>query len=434
MQLLIHIDDKSPDWSWSAAEIAEAVNLRDLGTGTGSVRSTAAAAAVQPSKPSVSAPGAVGRAEEAAARAVPRIAVAAGGAGKRKREQAPLVTVADTGLPELGKKRPAVARTQRSHHMPGKTPDSPAVKWTPAPAVPPHALDTLAPVTAPQPKNTGTPTPTDTSHVPSCAPKATGSAGIPPPVGGATGTVTAMELDALDQAEADAESDAGGTPAARGSAAAVASKADFMARFKPVPAVANAVANAVAARSSAAASTRGVVLNRTPSPDVWDIGEGRLGVGNATDVKTARGTAVLTLDAALALFGHKDFKSEQQRQAVAAVRAGRDALVFLPTGGGKSLCYQLPAVMLEGVTLVVSPLLALIEDQINHLRARNIRCEALNSATGAKEGSRIFGDLNMKRPMTKLLYLTPEKIATANGRRLLKQLHQRKMLVFHTWS
>ena len=62
------------------------------------------------------------------------------------------------------------------------------------------------------------------------------------------------------------------------------------------------------------------------------------------------------------------------------------------------------------VTLVVSPLLALIEDQINHLRARSIRCEALNSATGVKEGARIFKDLNMKRPMTKLLYLTPEKV------------------------
>lgn len=168
---------------------------------------------------------------------------------------------------------------------------------------------------------------------------------------------------------------------------------------------------------------------------------------------TCRTTAPnMSVKAALALFGHAEFKSKEQEQAVAAVRQGRDVVVFLPTGGGKSLCYQLPAITYEGVTIVVSPLIALIQDQIGHLRALKIPCEvgakrdlgsmliflqhliawsipqAFNSSTTARDRARITTDLNKKCPVTKLLYLTPEKIATSSGKHLLESLAKKSML------
>ena len=75
------------------------------------------------------------------------------------------------------------------------------------------------------------------------------------------------------------------------------------------------------------------------------------------------------------VFGIHSYRSKQL-PAMNASMAGRDVILLLPTGGGKSLCYQLPALLGQGVTLVVSPLLSLINDQVLQLRERNVQCEA----------------------------------------------------------
>src|SRR5690349_18829222 len=83
-------------------------------------------------------------------------------------------------------------------------------------------------------------------------------------------------------------------------------------------------------------------------------------------------------------FGHDDFRPGQREVIEALIARGR-ALAVFPTGGGKSICYQLPALALEGVTLVVSPLIALMKDQIDFLRGRGVRAARLDSSLPPEE-------------------------------------------------
>src|SRR5678816_2073277 len=95
-------------------------------------------------------------------------------------------------------------------------------------------------------------------------------------------------------------------------------------------------------------------------------------------------------DAALAqlrhVFGFDSFRGEQAR-IVSHVADGGDALVLMPTGGGKSLCYQLPALLREGTAIVVSPLIALMQDQVEALRQLGVRAAFLNSSLNASESA-----------------------------------------------
>ena len=87
-----------------------------------------------------------------------------------------------------------------------------------------------------------------------------------------------------------------------------------------------------------------------------------------------------------------------------------DVFVSMPTGAGKSLCYQLPAAFHAGVSFVVSPLLALIDDQVHKLKELGIATETLNSRLTAKDRLRIVKDLESAEPKTKLCYITPEQV------------------------
>ena len=113
------------------------------------------------------------------------------------------------------------------------------------------------------------------------------------------------------------------------------------------------------------------------------------------------------LDSLKAVFGYDSFRP-LQGEIMEASLAGRDVLAILPTGGGKSLCYQLPALHREGLTLVVSPLIALMKDQVDQLQAAGVAATFLNSSVrGAEARSRMEG---LARGHYKLLYLAPERL------------------------
>ena len=90
-----------------------------------------------------------------------------------------------------------------------------------------------------------------------------------------------------------------------------------------------------------------------------------------------------------------------------------DAFICLPTGGGKSLIYQLPALLYPGISLVISPLLALIQDQLKGLLEKGIKAESINSKLSTEEKKAIMDDLYSGDPKTKILYVTPEQCQTA---------------------
>ena len=124
-------------------------------------------------------------------------------------------------------------------------------------------------------------------------------------------------------------------------------------------------------------------------------------------------------------FGHSRFRSDEQRKAILTlIKGGHDVFVSMPTGSGKSLVYQLPAVAAGNtkVTIVVSPLIALIKDQMEHLAKKKIVAESINSKMGEKERRRVLDDLKCQSPNTRMLYVTPEQCATATFQSLLERL------------
>src|ERR1700675_1985972 len=121
-------------------------------------------------------------------------------------------------------------------------------------------------------------------------------------------------------------------------------------------------------------------------------------------------TAAHTIDDAREIlrsrFGSPAFRPGQER-AVEAVLQGRDTLVILPTGGGKSLCFQVPALLLPGLTVVVSPLISLMKDQVDALTAKGLPAALINSTlTSGQVSDRLA---RADRGEIKLLYVAPER-------------------------
>ncbi len=118
-------------------------------------------------------------------------------------------------------------------------------------------------------------------------------------------------------------------------------------------------------------------------------------------------------------FGHSSFRPLQE-EVVDAILAKQDVLMILPTGGGKSLCYQLPTLLMEGITVVVSPLLALMHDQVVALKENGIAAEMLSSMQDLEESQQI--ETRLRAGEIKLLYVAPERLTNAYFLNLLHQL------------
>ena len=121
-------------------------------------------------------------------------------------------------------------------------------------------------------------------------------------------------------------------------------------------------------------------------------------------------------------FGHDRFRFDQRR-IIEQVLKNQDVLVIMPTGGGKSLCYQLPALLKGGVTVVVSPLIALMQDQVTALQDNGIGATFLNSTLSpnevrSREEALFSGEI-------KLLYIAPERLFTQSVYRIAKQARTR---------
>jgi ATP-dependent DNA helicase RecQ len=144
----------------------------------------------------------------------------------------------------------------------------------------------------------------------------------------------------------------------------------------------------------------------------------------ALEIPQAADVNARALDILETVFGYPSFRG-QQAEIVAQVAGGGDALVLMPTGGGKSLCYQIPALLRDGVGVVVSPLIALMQDQVDALAEVGVRAAFLNSTQTFDEASRI--ERMVRNGELDLVYVAPERLLTP---RCLDLLHASKIALF----
>lgn len=125
-------------------------------------------------------------------------------------------------------------------------------------------------------------------------------------------------------------------------------------------------------------------------------------------------------------FGHDEFRPLQE-QAVDALLSGQDVLILMPTGGGKSLCYQLPALVLDGLTLVISPLIALMEDQVQSLKANGISAASYHSGLDERQSQSLLEQLGQGN--IRILYVSPERALSAGFRAMLDGLNLKLLAI-----
>ena len=118
-------------------------------------------------------------------------------------------------------------------------------------------------------------------------------------------------------------------------------------------------------------------------------------------------------------FGFKEFRPPQL-EIIHALLEGRDVFALMPTGSGKSVCYQIPSVLRDGVGIVISPLIALMQDQVHGLRQNGLRADFLNSSLSAEEARAVIG--RVSSGACDILYVAPERLATGGFQELLKRI------------
>ena len=114
------------------------------------------------------------------------------------------------------------------------------------------------------------------------------------------------------------------------------------------------------------------------------------------------------LDVLKQYFGYTSFRGGQE-QLIDAILSGRDALGIMPTGGGKSLCYQIPALMFGGVSFVISPLISLMKDQVMALKAIGVPAAFINSSLSYEQQQTVYD--NLRAGAYKIVYVAPERLA-----------------------
>ncbi|KAA6388138.1 MAG: putative RecQ family ATP-dependent DNA helicase [Streblomastix strix] len=130
---------------------------------------------------------------------------------------------------------------------------------------------------------------------------------------------------------------------------------------------------------------------------------------------------------ALNLFHLPGFRGQQEK-ALRSVLAGHDTFILWPTGAGKSLVYQLPSVITKKLSLVISPLISLMHDQVTHLQNLGLAADLLCSGRKKNELQLIYKDLALTNPSLRVLYVTPEMVSTDHFQELLMQLYQKKYI------
>ena len=138
-------------------------------------------------------------------------------------------------------------------------------------------------------------------------------------------------------------------------------------------------------------------------------------------------TGDVPLDTLKNVFGYDKFRGKQQN-AVNAILNKNDCVVLMPTGGGKTVCYAVPGIILPGVTIVITPLIALILDQVQRLRKVGLTVCYLVSSMKDEEKMVVYHNLSMPNPSYKFLFTTPETITTPNVKRLLQTMSANNML------
>ena len=132
-------------------------------------------------------------------------------------------------------------------------------------------------------------------------------------------------------------------------------------------------------------------------------------IESPTPEKLPESDTATPLEVLSKVFGYNKFRDGQEA-VINAVVDGRDALVLLPTGGGKSLCYQIPALVREGVAVVVSPLISLMQDQVEQLREAGVSAAYINSTQDQEQQQSVLSRIT--GCTLQLLYVSPEKLLT----------------------
>jgi len=130
--------------------------------------------------------------------------------------------------------------------------------------------------------------------------------------------------------------------------------------------------------------------------------------------------ATSPLDVLKTTFGYTNFRFKQA-EIIDTVLTGQDSLVIMPTGGGKSLCYQVPALVNEGTAIIISPLIALMDDQVLALKQLDVYAAALHSNISSSNRNNIYSSIERKE--LKVLYVSPEKLNSDNFIHFLSTVH-----------